>query len=246
MTKSTQAFAIRRKVAMTLIIACGMVACSKEPGAEARKADMPKAETGVGMTSEYEWFAEGTPAGQSTVVRTGDGRITAESFLHWNNREYTVNSETQLDADGLVVAQKITGISPFGAPIDESFRYEDGVAEWSTAGESGSATTDTPGFYVDTEYGALGIAALVRAAVSNLDGEIALLPSGTARVEKLTTAKVATPDGEQALTLYAISGMDFTPSYAWFDDDMELAVIDYSGGMGMLPKGWDLAELDKL
>ncbi len=246
MTKSTQAFAIRRKVAMTLIIACGMVACSKEPGAEARKAATPKVEASVGATSEYEWFSEGTPAGKSIVVRTGDGKITTESFVHWNNREYTVNSEVQLDANGLVVAQKITGISPFGAPIDESFLYEDGVAQWSTVGESGSATTDTPGFYVATEFGSLGIAALVRAAMTNLDGEIALLPSGTARVEKLTTAKVVTPDGEQTLTLFAISGMDFAPSYAWFDDNMELAVIDDSGWRGMVPKGWGLAELEKL
>lgn len=246
MTRSTLVFAMRSKVTMALIIACGMVACSKEPGAEVRKAETPKAEASVGMRSEYEWFSEGTPAGKSTVVRTGDGKITTESFVHWNNREYTVNSEMQLDANGLVVVQKITGISPFGAPIDETFSYEDGVAQWSTVGESGSATTDTPGFYVATEYGSLGIAALVRAAMSNLDGEIALLPSGTARVEKLTTSNVATPDGEQTLTLFAISGMDFTPSYAWFDGDMELAVIDFSGGMGMLPKGWDLAELDKL
>lgn len=246
MTRSTQILGIRSKVVLTLLIACGMVACSKEPGAEAQKTEAPKAEASVGKTSEYEWFSEGTPAGNSTVVRTGDGKITAESFVHWNNREYTVNSEMQLDANGVVVAQKITGISPFGAPIDESFSYEDGVARWSTVGESGSAMTDTPGFYVATEFGSLGIAALVRAAMTNLDGEIALLPSGTARVEKLTTANVATPDGEQTLTLYAISGMDFTPSYAWFDDDMELAVIDFSGWMGMLPKGWDLTELDKL
>jgi hypothetical protein len=246
MTKSTRALAVQSKVAMTLIIACAMVACSKEPVAGPRKVETPKAETSVGTTTEYEWFAEGTPAGNSIVVRTGDGKITTESFVHWNNREYTVNSEMQLDANGLVVAQKITGVSPFGAPIDETFSYEDGVAQWSTVGESGSATTDTPGFYVATGYGSLGIAALVRAAMANLDGEIALLPSGTARVEKLTAAIVATPDGERTLTLFAISGMDFTPSYAWFDDNMELMVIDYSGSMGMLPKGWDLAELDKL
>lgn len=229
------------RVALLLFVAFSITSCSKEPVAET-----PAAETVVGKSAAYEWFSEGTPAGQSTVVRTGDGRITTESFVHWNNRQYTVNSELQLDNEGLVVAQKITGISPFGAPIDESFSYENGVASWSTVGESGSATTDTPGFYVATEYGALGLTALVRAALANIDGEIVTLPSGTARVEKLTMANVATPDGEKTLTLYAISGLDFTPSYAWFDESMELAVLDFSGWMGMLPKGWDRTELDKL
>jgi len=224
-----------------LLVACGIVACSKEATTETASP-----ETSVGETSEYEWFSEGTPAGQSTVVRTGDGKISTESFLHWNNREYTVNSEMQLDTNGIVVAQKITGTSAFGAPIDESFIYEDGVARWSTVGESGSATTESPGFYVATEYGALGIAALVRAAMANIDGEIAMLPSGTARVDKLTTVDVSTPDGEQALSLYAIAGLDFTPTYAWFDDDLELKALDFGGYMGMLPKDWGLAELDKL
>ncbi len=227
--------------ALALLFSLSLAGCGQETADETSIA-----EASVGKISEYEWYSEGTPAGQSTVIRTGDGKITTESFTHWNNREYTVSSEMQLDADGLVVAQKITGTSPFGAPIDESFSYVDGVASWSTAGESGSATTDKPGFYVATEYGSLGVAALVRAAMANMDGELALLPSGTARVEKLTTADVDTPNGPETLSLYAISGLGFTPDYAWFDDDIELRALDFGGFMGMVPKGWDMAVLDRL
>ena len=200
----------------------------------------------VGVTSEFEWLSQGTPAGESTVVRSGDGKVTVESFLHWNNREYTVNSELQLDANGLPVAQRISGVSAFGAPIDESFTYERGVATWRTAGESGSVTTDEPGFYVATEYGALGIEALVRAAVERMDGEIALLPSGTARIERLTSADIDTPNGPQTLSLYAVSGLGFTPSYAWFDDNLQLTVLDFAGYMGMFPRGWSPDVLDRL
>ena len=240
MTRTSRVSAIASQTGILLIV-CVVAACGKEP-----VTDSAPVKASVGQTMEYEWFSQGTPAGQSTVVRTGDGKVSTESFVHWNNREYTVNSEMQLDTDGLVVAQKITGISPFGAAIDESFMYEDGVARWNTVGESGSATTNSPGFYVATESGALGIAALVRAALANIDGEIAILPSGTARVEKLTTVDVSTPDGERALSLYAIAGLDFTPVYAWFDDDLELKALDFGGYMGMLPKGWDLTELDRL
>ena len=220
-------------------------------GACTRDADAPAAavENPVGVTSEFEWLSQGTPAGESTVVRTGDGKVTVTSFVHWNNREYTVNSELQLSADGIPVVQRITGISPFGAPIDESFVYRDGVATWSTAGESGSATTSEPGFYVATEYAALGIEALVRAATKSMDGEIALLPSGTARVEKLASSDVETPGGTETLSLYAISGLNFTPLYAWFDDDLQLAVLDFSGYMGMFPRGWSpdvLAQLSSI
>lgn len=208
-------------------------ACSKDV-----TEGLEESGSSVGVASEFQWQSQGTPAGESTVIRTGDGRISVESFVHWNNREYAVNSELQLNAEGIPVAQSITGTSPFGAPISESFSYENGVASWSTAGESGSVTTDEPGFYIATEYGALGLSALVRAALNNMDGEIAVLPSGTARVEKLTSTEVDTPDGLETLSLYAISGLNFTPAYGWFNDDLELTVLDFSGYMGMFPKDW--------
>ncbi|MDJ0710900.1 MAG: amidohydrolase family protein [Woeseiaceae bacterium] len=233
-----------RNFALAALVIVVLVACGKDaPDTAADKSIT------VGVTSEFEWVSEGTPAGESTVIRTGDGKVTVTSFVHWNNREYTVNSELQLNTDGIPVAQRITGISPFGAPIDENFTYQDGVARWSTAGEDGSVTTDEPGFYVATESGALGIEALVQAGVKSIDGEIALLPSGTAYVEKLTTSDVETPDGIQTLSLYSISGLGFTPAYAWFDDDLQLAVIDYAGFMGMFPKGWSedvLAQLSSI
>jgi hypothetical protein len=230
--------------ATALFFIMQMGACSKEAPAPTDAAD-----SSVGTTSEFVWLSQGTPAGESTVVRTGDGKETVESFVHWNNREYRVNSELQLDAAGMPIAQRITGTSPFGAGIDESFSYENGVASWSTAGESGSVTTDDPGFYLPTEFGSLGTTALVQAALKNMDGEVALLPSGSARVEKLTSADVDTPDGSQTLSLYGISGLGFTPMYAWFDGNMEIAVLDFDGWMGMFPKGWSpdvLAQLSTL
>lgn len=218
--------------------------CSQEP------VDAPvEAENAVGETAEFEWISQGTEAGTSTITRTGDGKVVVKSFIHWNNREYTVNSELQLNPDGIPVAQRITGISPFQAPIDETFRYEDGVATWSTAGENGSVKTDEPGFYLATESGALGWTEFVRAAMKNMDGEIAVLPSGTARVERLTDAEVESPDGPVTLSLYAVSGLGFTPAYAWLNEDLELIVLDYSGYMGMFPKGWSpdvLAQLSAI
>ncbi|MDH3621039.1 MAG: amidohydrolase family protein, partial [Gammaproteobacteria bacterium] len=228
-------------VSVTLFIAVLLGGCGKDT------AERPAAaEAEVGVTTEFEWLAQGTPAGTSTVVRTGDGKVSVESFVHWNNREYTVNSEMQFNADGIPVAQKITGISPFRAPIDETFTYKDGVATWSTAGENGSVQTDEPGFYVATESGALGWTEFVRAAMKNMDGEIAVLPSGTARVERLTDVDVDSPDGPVTLSLYAISGLGFTPDYGWLNEDLELTVLDYAGGMGMFPKGWSPEILKKL
>ena len=237
---------------LVFFTACGRQEASAPAPADASGETPGAAAPGmpVGTTSKFSWYLERkTPAGQTTLVRTGDGRVTNESFLHWNNREYDIDSVLQLDEDGYIVSQKIEGRSPFGSPIDEMFSIEGGVASWQTPGESGSKTIDEPAFYTPNESAAIGaFEALVRVAVKNLDNSVALLPTGSARVEKLTDVEVESPDGPVTLSLYAVSGIGFTPQYGWFDDDMK--VTAYGGGwLGMLPEGWDsdiLGTLDEV
>jgi len=191
-------------------------------------------------STHYEWYMESvTPAGHTAITRHGDGRISSESFIHWNNREWTVNSELQLDEAGLPTRQRITGISPFQAPIDELFELSDGQARWKTVGDQGETAVSGPGFYFPAESGALeSLDALVRAALKTLDGEIALLPAGTAQVEKVSEITLNAGDASHNVSLYAISGLDFKPNYVWLDDDLQLVGLDFSGWLGMVPEGW--------
>ena len=238
-------------VSVMLLIIAGCGASETPQGSAATEgaaeppvaaADMP-----VGTTAEFKWYLErSTPAGQSKITRTGDGRITNESFLHWNNREYDVDSVLQLDADGYIVSQKIEGRAPFGADIDETFSIVDGVATWKTPGEGGSRTVDGPAFYVPNESASIGaLEALVQVAMKSLDNSVPLLPTGNARIEQLTDVEVESPDGPVTLSLIAISGIGFTPSYAWFDEDLRLTAFG-GGWLGMLPDGWDPAILKTL
>ncbi len=218
-------------------------------GRKDAEQDLTSAGTGnpAGTVAEYEWISEGSEAGQHRVVRSGDGKISTELFVHWNNREYTVKDELQLDANGLPSAQRITGTSPFGAPIDESFSLNDGVATWKSVGESGSVSSATGGFYVPNEFGATeSFPALVRAALKNLDGQQELIPSGTASVEKLTELTVGGTPGDITVSLYGISGIGFTPAYLWLDDKLESFALDFGGFMGMARKGYGEEVIDLL
>jgi imidazolonepropionase-like amidohydrolase len=80
----------------------------------------------------------------------------------------------------------------------------------------------------------------------NIDNEIALFPRGAAKASKVREEIVPAPDGEQTLSLYALQGIGFTPSYTWFDEDMEIAAYDADGYLGMIPAGWDVSVLTKL
>jgi imidazolonepropionase-like amidohydrolase len=222
-----------------------VIACGQEPNGEPASADTQAA---IGSVAKFDWYMQGTtPAGQTTITKNGDGKITNESFVHWNNREWTVNSELQLDENGRIESQKITGISPFKSVIDEYYTYENGVASWATPGESGSATTDDPAFYLPNEgisFGAAG--ALVRAAAANIDNSIDLFPNGRARVEKVSDLTVDTPHGAQVVSLFALHGIGFTPSYMWFDENLNVVAVDVSGYLGMIPEGWDVSVLTEL
>jgi imidazolonepropionase-like amidohydrolase len=220
-----------------------LAGCQPEPEVGTDAPEQPP----VAREQTYKWYLEfETPGGESVLTRTVDGRITNESFLHWNNREYRLRGETQLDENGMIVSQALTGTSAFGAVIDETFSYEDGVATWRTPGESGSRTTAEPAFYLPSEFAAIGSReALVQAAVARTDRALPLFPQGTAHVEKVAERTVAMPGGEQTLSLYAISGTGFTPDYAWFDADMRLVSIS-DPGFGMVPEGWDISVLKEL
>jgi hypothetical protein len=220
-----------------------IVACT--PGSEEQPI-VAAPEPQQPLTVAFDWWAGDTPAGETVIVRAGDGRITNESFVHWNNREYRLDSKLQLDADGIVTAQTITGVSPFGATLDESFLLADGRASWRTAGETGSTSAESAAFYIPTEWGAsASLEALVRAAAARPGGELPIYPSGAVRVTRQLQETVTTPEGEQALNLYAIHDLDFQPRFAWFDDELNLVARD-GGRLGMIPRGWDTEVLQQL
>ena len=226
------------RIGWSLVAVLALAACGNE-NADGGSA----AESAVGRTMSYDWYMEGgLPAGRTTLIRTGDGRVTNEAFVHWNNREWTVDSKLQLDENGMIVSQQITGISPFMAPIDEQFAYADGIASWRSTGDSGSTETDEPGFYLPNVGIAFGAwESLVQAATDRFENELPLLPAGTAKVAKVTEVSVAAPGGDKTLSLYSVEGVGFTPYYLWFDDEMTLTAYDSSGFLGMIPEGWDPA-----
>jgi len=237
---------MRQWALLILLLTTAIAACSRPPDDAA--LEQAPAAVEAGTTQIFNWYLQATtPAGSSVLVQSGDGRISNETFIHWNNREYSLTSELQLDSSGMIESQRITGISPFKAPIDEAFGYDDGVATWSTVGDSGSARVEMPAFYVANETAAFeAFPALVRAAARSIDGEVALLPSGSARVEHVTDVQLAGGSGPVTASLYAIHGIDMTPRYLWLDENLELLAIDIGGYLGMIPDGWSTETLLEL
>src|SRR5260370_17052618 len=82
-------------------------------------------------------------------------------------------------------------------------------------------------------------ALLIRAALSH-GGRIALLPGGEARVVEVKKTVVKVGRKSQTVTLYAVSGLDFSPGTVWLHDRREPFP---SGGTlrAILRGGWEPA-----
>lgn len=84
-----------------LVVILSLAACERK--VESTATDLAaSSENVVGNTIEYNWYAGDVPAGHTTITRTGDGLISSELFVHWNNREYKLSSRVQIDGNGMI------------------------------------------------------------------------------------------------------------------------------------------------
>jgi imidazolonepropionase-like amidohydrolase len=106
----------------------------------------------------------------------------------------------------------------FKSPVDKG----EGVARSNLAYFSFGGTIDATAVLLD---------ALRRSSDPMLD----LLPSGTMRLEKLTTAEVASGRVARTLTAYAVTGFGFAPQPVWYDGDRFFGII---GVLSYVPERW--------
>ena len=184
-------------------------------------------------------------AGQQATWTTRDGKLHA--FFQFNDRGRgpKTTSLITLDAKGVPIAESISGIDYLKSPVHEEFSIEGQTARWTNTAEHGEKRVATPAIYIAMNSAPSEIALLVHAALLN-GGSIALLPAGEARVQRVTEQDVETGGKKQHVTLYSISGLDFSPSYVWLDASGHFFAAGSSWSM-VVPEGWEEAakELQK-
>ncbi|MBK9658065.1 MAG: amidohydrolase family protein [Rhodanobacteraceae bacterium] len=179
----------------------------------------------------------GRSAGTEVYLVRGDDHSVHLSFND-RGRGPDTTVRWRLDAHQLPTSIRITGNDYFKSRVDESFSNERGVANWKSAAEQGSLAGATAHFYVPMESPPMFIGVLARALLADADGEIELLPAGSARIaEALTIPEPGSKSRrKRELVAYEISGVGFSPELVWFDaDGAYLGVV--SDWMSVLPEG---------
>jgi len=179
----------------------------------------------------------GKPAGTETHVVRGDEHIARFQYQD-RGRGPEIEVRWRLDSQQLPIAINVTGTDYLKAPVDEWFRNDDGVANWKSAAEQGALAGANGQFYVPIESPPMFLGVLARALLADADGELPLLPVGTARItEALTIQEPSSKTRKKRmLVAYEISGLGFSPELVWFDaDGAYLGVV--SEWLSALPEG---------
>jgi imidazolonepropionase-like amidohydrolase len=190
----------------------------------------------------YSVLLMGNLAGQQAVWNASDG--TLHIFFQFNDRGRgpKTTSILKLGANGLPLSETITGNDYLKSPVNEIYSLEAGTARWKNDDEQGERKISAPAYYSGLNGAPFENALLAHAALQN-GGNIPLLPEGEARVQRVAEVDLESTGNETTgkkkhVALYAITGLDFSPSYFWLEaPDKFFASVDEWGSI--VPEGWE-------
>ncbi len=173
-------------------------------------------------TTSYTVLFQNQPSGALKLSSAGDGRIAGDFSYRDNGRGPDIREEFRLAPDGRLLAYRTEGKSTFGAPLAESFERGGGKARWQSTADRGEAADELQAFYVPLggfESSPAMRALIARGLLAAPEGRGSAYPSGRLSVRKLADAQLGDGGCNAAVSLVAISGIEFYPLLVWLRDE---------------------------
>lgn len=190
--------------------------------------------------TKYAFQFAGNPAGSATTRVEPDGSQVFTFEFNDRGRGPNTTTRFRLDSQGFPVFLETKGHDYWKTAVDERYERKGGRVSWKNRSEKEERTVQGPAFYLGLDSPPQEAALLARVLLAAPDGRLPLLPTGEARIEKVSSATVKKGEESREVHLYAISGTGFTPTYLWLDNQRELFAF-VSGWAVMFPEGWQAA-----
>jgi imidazolonepropionase-like amidohydrolase len=177
---------------------------------------------------------QGTVAGSQTVTARGTDSVRAEYSYNDRGRGDHIIAAWKLDAAGVPIEYSGSGNDYMKAAVTESFRLAGGKGTWRNRAEHGEKIVTGEAFYVPSNAPPEFTAVLARALLKAPGHTLSLLPAGEARISSAGSVSVPAGNGSGSqLTQYEITGLDFSPTRIWLDQDGNTAA-SLSGGFAVV------------
>jgi imidazolonepropionase-like amidohydrolase len=210
----------RRTAAPTLAL---LLAAAAVPAAPAR---------------EDQFLIQGNPSGSQTVATDAGGTTRAEYSFNDRGRGEHIIATWKLDAAGVPTEYSGSGNDYMKVPVSEALRHAGGKASWRNRAEQRDEAITGEAFYVPVNAPPEMLGVLARALLKAPQHRLALLPAGEASIEAV--GPLPADAAGAGITLYLITGLDFSPTPVWLDRDGNTAAIA-SGWFSVLsPSARDL------
>ena len=182
----------------------------------------------------------GNDAGHQEARYAKDGSATVHFEYNDRGRGPKLDGTYAVGETGIPDRIQIAGVGYWKVAVDERYSRDAQGVRWKNASEDEKRPAGTPGYYLSLEGLPEDGVMLARALLAAPDKRVALLPAGEASIEELATLPVQGAGGEREATLYAIKGLDLTPSYLWLDGEQRF-LASTSDWMTIVREGYDAA-----
>jgi len=182
-------------------------------------------------TERLSIVSNGEKVGSVVVEGEGDHAVV-DYRVDNNGRGPKHREELTFGAGGIPTAWTIKGTSLMGGTVDESYRWSNGRAQWTSQADEGSAKAKQPPLYVVNDDSPYAIWVYARAALAQPDHSIAVLPSGRIRMEQLKTLTIGEGDAAIEVTAWRLTGVQLNPNYLLLDKDRKLVALFGPGADG--------------
>jgi len=172
------------------------------------------------LTADQILF-QGNVQGSQTVETVGTDSVRAEFSYNDRGRGDHIIATWKLDSSGVPIEYSGSGNDYMKAAVTETFSLSGGKAKWHNRSEQGEKAVKTESFYVPANAPPEFTRVLARALLKAPGHTLPLLPAGEAHITEVGT------NGD--LTLYQITGLDFSPTPIW---------LDHAGNTGATLSGW--------
>ncbi len=189
----------------------------------------------------------GKQAGHQIVERADDGGVHVDFVFKDNGRGPELKEDYTLAADGTFATYAVKGTSTFGAPVDETFRVENGVAHWKSTSDEGEQPVSDGAAYWALGGTPQSTAAVVAALLARSDGRLPLIPGGTLSATPVAKIALARDGRQQPVQLLRVTGVGFTPAFVWMTADASprFFALVVPGFLQLIEEGWE-ADADRL
>jgi len=200
------------------------------------------ASAGAAETTRYVALVNGgaDKAGHQWVTREGD-TYHVDFIFKDNGRGPELKEEFTLAKDGTFARYHVTGVSTYGAPVDETFTRTGDKASWKSTSDKGEQAVRGTELYSPLGGTPAGFSVAIAALANRKDGKLPMIPSGVLTGRKLVEAEVSKGNEKRKVELIALTGIGFTPITVWATTGKSprLFAFIYPGELQLVEEGWE-------